>query len=549
MNPTELQLYLNLRAGLDLKRRDPLKFFRWCSKAQSMMATYLAMGLEVFARFGNSAGKTFGAAHLVVAIVRGLEWLDGVRLPKVREPVVWWVLTKTRRAQVDAAQAAYLEAIGAHPHEIAWDNRSKHYIDSIWVSTRWCVHGHGSHCGTCSRIVFHCEQSGVETMLGGRVDGIHSDEPPKESIWREARSRKRAGAQLLLLITATPLYRKDWFWMAVDFVDCLLRPNRGRVEIVSNMDENKFLTPWDRETLDNLWKGDPVYDARRWGKYVDATGWCPFKYPDIEAHEKGCREPWKVAKMKIETERDTARGIVIAHQSVNVELYYPREPDESYWGLGDPSTGISDAKHDPAGIHVYSRRRPRLVARYEGYLAAWGMGVLLGKLGRYYNNATLDVETNGGYGRGSLRALKDRARYTNINFRDLEEEPGKFRTVLGWHTSLAMRGQFIAGIQQWLEERSEPLVRSAAVLSCLRNITVDQTGKYLAAEGRHDEDMILLGRALVLFQTRPDFPVTPEEKRPTMRKALERELGRPSIFDESPEDGQPASRRVRTRRG
>lgn len=527
MNPTQIQLFLNLRAGLDVRRRDPLQFFSWASKQQASLFRYLAQGLEVLAQFGNSTGKTYGAAHGVVAIARGIEVLDGVRLPKLRRPAVIWVLTKTRRAQVDAAQAAYLEALGGHPHEIAWDNRAKNYIDTIWVSTSWCDHKHGTHCGSCSRIVFHCEQSGVETMLGGRVDLIHSDEPPNEKIWREARSRKRAGAQLLLLITATPLYRKDWYWMSVDFTDCTDRPRRGRVTVRSNLDDNRFLSKADKEKLISNWQGDNLFDARRWGDYVDATGMCPFKREWLKRVEARCFEPRRILKAKIETQRDSARGIVLEHRTVKVEQWWPREPGETYWVLCDPSTGVEDATHDPAGIHVYARRRPRLVARYDGYVGAFGLGILAAKLARYYNGAWVDVETNGGYGLPALQALSRRMRYTNLMYREVEAEPGKFREVLGWETTFPLRGQFTAHVQQWLEENSEPHIPSFGVISTLKNITVDAHGKYLAANGRHDEDFILAGRGIYLLSTRPETAIPDVVPRSGMKAALEGELRRP----------------------
>lgn len=544
LNGTAFQLHLSMRAGLDVRRRDPLKFFAWASKAQAKIARYLAQGLEVLARFGNSAGKTHGASHIVVAICRGIPRLDGVDLPRLRQPVVAWVLTKTRRQQVDAAQAAYLEAVGDWPHEIAWDNRAKHYIDSIWIATRWCIHGGGTHCHHCSRIVFHCEQSGVETMLGGRVDIIHADEPPAERIWREARSRIRAGARLLLLITATPLYRKDWDWMARDFQHCTDREVSGRIEILSNLDENRFLPAETRRQLIQNWAGDVLFDARRWGKYVDAAGRCPFASHLLTRMEVSCREPVETKFVKIEMERDTSRGVVLTHAKAPVQLWWHREPYETYWVLCDPSTGVEDEKHDPAGIHVYARRKPRLVARYEGYCGAHGLGILAAKLARYYNLAWVDVETNGGYGRGTISALSRRAHYTQINFRQVEEEPGKYRDVLGWETTAPLRGQMTAGVQR-LTEEGGVVIPSRDVLSTLRNITVTDTGKYLAAPGRHDEDFILLGRAMLLFETRPDAPLAAHEKRARMSEALRKDVGRTVIVDDDDDDSGP---RLRTRR-
>lgn len=526
LNPTAFQVHLSLRAALDIKRRDPLAHFKWCSTEQADMGRHLASGLEVFAQFGNSAGKTFGAAHIVTAIARGLPHLDGVALPRLRSPVTAWVLTKTRRQQVDSAQAAYLEAIGNHPHEIAWDNRAKFYIDSIWIATGWCLHGSGSHCSHCSRVVFHCEQSGVETMLGGRVDIIHADEPPEERTWREARSRKRAGSRLLLLITATPLYRRDWQWLASDFQHTTGHARGGRITLRSNLDDNRFLTQQDRDELIRNWQGDPLFDARRWGDFIDADGGCPFTASRLRIMESACKEPMLTKQVRIEMERDTARGIVLEHRQVPVQFWWPREGGETYWILCDPSTGVEDKKHDPAGLHVYARRRPRLVARYDGYCGAHGLGILAAKLARYFNQGWVDVETNGGYGRGTLSALTLRARYTRVNFQQVEEQPGKFRDVLGWVTTAPLRGQMTAAVQRLTEEGGVELP-SRDVLSTLRDIRVSPTGKYLAAPGRHDEDFILLGRALLLMETRGEAPMAETRERVKMEKVLEHELGRP----------------------
>lgn len=553
-DPTALQVYLNLQSGLDADRRDPLHGFRWASKAQASIAVHLALMAEVLARFGNSAGKTSGVAAIFVAMCRGLKTLNGVRLPDVRMPMVHWVLTKTRRQQVDSVQAEYLRWLGGHPHQVAWDNRAKHYIDSIWVSTPWCSHGHDAHCHTCSRIVFHCEQSGLESALGGRIDSCHADEPPDWRIWREIRSRKRAGRRLLLVISATPLYRKDWEEMARDFVDCDGHIRNGRIEIRSSLMDNEFLTDADRQELVEKWGGrivngkpekgeraDPLFEARVWGDYSDASNLCPFAPGLLRRWESRCVEPLVTKTMQIEAERDTERGIVLEHRKALVDIWWPREKYESYWVLVDPSTGIESDSHDPAGIHVYARRKRRLVARYDGFLGAHGVGILAGKLARYYNGATVDVEVTGGYGRGALQALRTMG-YHHLNWREVTLSPGKVIQKLGWDTTAPLRGEFMAGVQRALEEDSV-VIPSRAVLSTLRGIIVGPGGKYLAQVGRHDEDLILLGRATWLFANRPEYPVESRERRPEMGEALSRELGRPLAEPKS-----ATGRRVRYRR-
>ena len=551
------QVYLNLHAGLDEERRDPLKYFRWASKKQGLIAIFLSLWCEVLARFGNSAGKTSGVAAIFVAMCRGMRVLDGIRLPAVRTPIVHWVLTKTRRQQVDSVQAEYLRWLGNWPHQIAWDNRAKHYIDSIWVSTSWCTHGHDAHCHHCSRIVFHCEQSGVQSALGGRIDSCHADEPPDWRIWNEIRSRKRAGRKLLLVITATPLYRKDWEEMARDFSNCEEHPRAGRVEVRSSLMDNQFLTDDDkREFVEKLWGGrmvdgrpekiegqsDVLFEARVWGDYVDASGLCPFPSPHLSRWEKRCFEPILSKVMRVEAERDTERGIVLEHRKAVVDIWWKREPLESYFVLVDPSTGMEDSKHDPAGIHVYARRRPRLVARYDGFLGAHGVGILAGKLARYYNGALVDVEVTGGYGRGSLQALR-RMGYHNLNWREVELSPGKLIRKLGWDTTQTLRGQFMAGIQQSLEENSI-YIPSRAVIATLRGMIVGPGGKYIAQAGRHDEDGILLGRATYLLTERPEAPVAVIEKLPSMATALAADLGRRAVI----EHDEQLERRIRVRK-
>jgi len=528
-----LRQYLQLSVGLDDSARDPLKRFRWASSAQARVWRWLCEGHEVLARFGNVAGKTSGVAAGIVAVCRGIRKLDDQQLPNVRVPCIVWVLTKTRRQQVDSVQAEYVRWLGGVPHEIAWDNRAKGYIDSIWIATQWCSHGTGTHCSSCSRVVFHCEQSGIYTFLGGRVDIIHADEPPSELIWREARSRLRAGSQLLLVISATPLYRKEWEWMARDFTDCEDRPRVGRVEVRSSLYENVYLTPYDRATLLRRWTNDPLFDARETGKYIDASGLCPFPSALLNRWDDFTRPPDRTLWVKIEDERDTANGLVLRHTKVPVEQWWVPEARESYWILVDPSTGIEDEKHDPAGLHVYARRRPRLVARYDGFTRAHGMGVLAAKLGRYYNRAMVDVEVTGGWGRGTLSALRT-AKYPHVNRRQVELEPGRYGWKQGWDTTAPARAEMMAAVQRALEENSI-VMPSRAVVSTLRGIIVDAAGKYLAAPGRHDEDLILLGRAMVLMADRRYYSPAEPTRAAGMRAAIRKELGQdPGLDDDAP---------------
>lgn len=527
--------------GLELERQSPLSYFRFSSQAQADLARLLS-GAEVYWRSANSGGKTFGAAHIVVAILEGHTHLDGVRLPDAPCPATCWVLTKSYRGQVDGPQQAILDALGAYPHEIAYANKNKNYIDTIWISTRRCQHATAEHCETCSRLVFHCEMSGTDSAAGGRIDLAWADEPPNEKVWREIRSRKKAGRRLFLMITATPLYRNEWEWLAKDFNAGAGRVVDGRVELRSTLYDNTALTDADRQELLNNWKNEVLFDARVSGEYIDTSGLCPF--PSHFLNRWGARSvnpelvPVTVRSEVIEAEG----GYKYEKRKVELDVWERPRKNESYWVICDPSTGIQDSSHDPAGMMVLSRKRKAVVAAYDGYLSAYGLGMLATKTARWFNRATIDVEMNGGYGRETVGVIS-RMKYPHISREEIARRNGKTTKRLGWMTNEMNRGEFVAAIQRALEEDSI-YVPDAGTVSTLRGVIIDPNGKVLAQSGRHDEKMICLGRGLVKLATQPDYEIV-ERPKSGIAVAVRKELGRNVIeVDEEEEDDSMPGRRL-----
>ena len=521
---------LALAQSLDSGDADPLRDFHWTSQGQADMAR-LAGEAEVYARCGNKAGKTTGAAALFVALCRGLRDLYGVRLPYYPTPGVHWVLTKSYEQQVDSSQKAYMRWIGRHPHEVAWLNKSKHQMAAIWVATTICRHATGTHCATCSRIVFHSEQGGEESTLGALIDSAHGDEPPNERVWREVRTRKDAGKRLVLVITATPLYRKDWEWMVRDFADCYRTPRDGRVELRWTMYDNRALTAADHAEYLRLWAGDPLLEARINGDYLDVSGDCPFPYEHLNRWESGCVEP-KVVPIRIAGTMGTDSRLV--KRTLGVQVWWAPEDGETYFGVIDPALGIADGLHDPTGLHVYARRTPRLVARFDDFLSPYGTGVLAARVFRRYAGCIGDCEMNDGRGDMVLQAAREHG-FHRWNREEVRRRDGKVGKRDGWVTNDVNRGQMIAAVHRMLETDSV-VVKSRGVVSTLRGVIVDRNGKVLAADGRHDEDMILMGRAGMLYAMHPDVPM-PETQETGLGAALRHELGRDVFRDEDEDEG------------
>lgn len=528
-----------LGSFLDKRKRDPLLGFRFMSEAQRIFVRQ-CMTDETYLRAGNSSGKTAIGAMLGIAMARGIEEVDGEKIPQLGTPNLGWVLTQSYKQQVDASQKAYLKWLGQWPHDISYvAGKGKGYIETIYIATSGCKHGMGKTCDTCSRIVFHCEES--ESSIGGRIDWAHADEPPKEEVWREVRGRRTAGKQFVKYITATPLDAERWGWIQDDFSGCLVYASRhvtggekdlygtamnGRAEVRCTIYDNQALSASDIEAFLQDFRGDPFLNARIRGEYVDATGACPFDITVLDRWQSRCVDG-RMDRIIVQTEVDRADGRMVTPIEVDVEVWHDNEADEKYILIADPSAGIKSRGHDPAGLAVFSRRRPRLVARYNGFLAPHGLGSLASILAQKYNRALVDVDMTGGYGGPFLTGL---GKYSNISHDTDPDKPGYMNQRLGFRITAGNRSEIIGSIQQALSEDSIEIL-SADALSCLRNIvlSVSKSGfsKYEARPGRHDEDMILIGRALFLIATRP-LKIRTEQLSQRLRKGLGIKAPRPS---------------------
>lgn len=515
MGSSELPLGAVFEVGIERLAEDPLAGFTFSSKQQRKLVE-MSRKAEVFWRASNSSGKTTGGAVLGVAMARGIRVLDDETVPYLGVPNVGWVLSLSYKQQVDSVQAAYLKWIGGWPHKISWvTGPAKGYIDAIWLKTELCKHGTNESCKTCSRIVFHCEES--HSAVGGRIDWAHADEPPSEPVWREMRARKRAGKKFVRYITATPLERERWEWLQRDFRGCDQEVVGGRFELRSVMSDNLALSQKDLKHFEEAFANDPMREARLKGDYVDVGGACPFNYALLQRWRDRCQPPVR-KRVTILTEIEGFTGRKLANGDLEVEIWEAPDldpgNDEKYFVICDPSLGIDDGRHDPAGMWVFARRKPRLVMRYNGYVSGYGLGRLAAVVAQTYNRAYVDIDTSGGYGENTLRAIAD-AKYSRL-CQDMDpDRPGVYSPRLGFRLSRATRNELVGLVQQSLIEDSV-MVWSTDLIDTLmgiRMIAVPGGWKYEPRPGDHDEDLVGLGRFLAL-SSMPKYRVMsgPEER-------------------------------------
>ena len=477
--------------GLAELAADPIKAFRFSSKAQRNFVKATHKFREVYLRAASRSGKTTVGANTGTALSQGRTTLDGESLPLLGTPNVGVVLAKGRAMAEESVIKAYRKAIGDWPHHI---ERNGTATSAIWVKP---VGSRSEDWRDWSVIRFFVEAG--QSVAGMRLDWAHADEPPDWNMWMELRTRAKANRHFIRFITATPIDKREWKPLRDDFKGCEWpRGKDGKVEIRMSVYDNSALSREDIKAMENDTRG-PLQKAKLLGEYVDLTGTNPFDAEGLKRWAERC------------TEGKSHEGLTPSGTPYIYEVWETPEEGNGYLVVADPSAGIEDEQHDhdPAGIVVVSRRQPyTVVARYNGYMASRDLGWLSAKLATEYNRALLVWERNSGYGESFFHGLSG---YGNVYIEHHHDARGlPLSQRLGWTTTATTRGTIIGALQKAILQDGLVLFSAAAVDS-LGSVVLKRDGlRPEAGAGSHDEDMIILGLACHLLETMP-FYAPPRE--------------------------------------
>lgn len=483
-----------VRSYLKAPARAPLDFWRHAAP-QLRQATALCSTVdEVAVRAPNNGGKTEWGTAVVLACAMGRDNLDGIPLPVWPGRVDALELARDYKQQKLSTQQTYLRLIGAHPHRVKWIG------DNVLSSLRVRHKDSTDAEETWSLITFQSQEN-RRAGLGARADIVRADEPPDREIWHEARKSAHANRRGLRLITYTPIKRPEWWWIKEEYGDgprgCVRKVGEHWAEVRYSMEDNTVLSPERKRTLiDEFVKMGAIADARIHGDFVDASGECPFDEEALVAMLAECQEPslveWRVSR---ETDESGARKVAV----VSVEVYSKPRAGAEYYIPIDPSAGVDDNLHDPAGLHVVEIGSGDLVARYVGAIAPFALGALAAGLARQYNNAQIQPEVNDGWGLTVLRGIHE-SHYGNIGSERRLLSAGEWSNEVGFRTTQSSRADMMGAIQAWLQAWKAGVrygkCPSRKVIECLLDAVLDEKGKPVAAPGRHDEDLILRGQSL-----------------------------------------------------
>lgn len=488
---------------------------------------------ELACRAANKGAKTYNLAAYVLACLQKRKELDGVRLPQWRGPVSALCLVVDHEQQKLSTQKHLITLIGKHPHHAI--NKGQGILGTLQVQAL-----DGSDTWSSLTIL---SQKNKATGVGARADIVWADEPPIEQTWREVRKAGDAGRRIIRPLGFTPTVRRQWAWLRNEYGDSprnsITRITPEWAEIRWSLHDNKALTPDEISKLLREYKKDALFDARVYGDYANEAGKCPFDEDALEGMlaEIGSFEP-EIMEWRVPVESD--EGEPVTRVLIPVEIFAKARHGASYYIPIDPSAGIDDGNHDPAGLHVREIGSGDLMARCVGPIRPYALGVLAAALARQYNNAVIQPEVNDGWGLTVLKGIYA-SHYGNIGSerRQLDLSGNHWSNEVGFRTTKESRNDMMGRIQEWTDAWKAGVryanCPSRKVIECLLDCVLDETGKPVAAPGLHDEDLILWGQGLRKAVTRsgriaPDLyerPRTVDEKLIAMIEGKDEDYGTP----------------------
>jgi hypothetical protein len=481
-------------------RADPLAHWRPSSWVQrAMLSCWLEHPelIETYWHAANSGGKTDGLASLTLAMLQRRPSLAGIALPEMPKQVFGVLLVHSYKQAVLSSIKALREKLGD------WDHHEVPASDDcpgvIYVRQ---VDNKSQERETWSRLYVYPRDGEVPDGL--RLDLAWGDEPPDDEMWRELRHRATAGRRFFRFIGATPKLKRFWGWLLADYERAAGKePGRegtwhgairnGRLRLQSSIYDNKALSAADIRRAEIDAENDPEKDARLFGMHVDSSGSNPWTYATLARWKARCVEP-EVEMLEYQGEIDGGAGRRLEPRMVRLQVVDPPDFLDSYYIPIDPAKGIRDSKHDPDGIHVWSIRHNKLVARVNDYVGAFNAGVIGAILAKRYNNALVDVAMTGGYGEAVLTGLRVSG-YWNINRQKYwDREQGAWASRLGYVEDEQFRGKIIGAIDRAIQTDS-CVITIPDVIDSLIGCVVDENGRIVADTKNHDEDLVLAGAA------------------------------------------------------
>lgn len=174
---------------------------------------------------------------------------------------------------------------------------------------------------------------------------------------------------------------------------------------------------------------------------------------------------------------------------------------DRYFIAGDPSETIAG---DPACIQVINRQTMEQVAVWHGQIDPISFAREMMLLGRWYHNAALCPEVEGG-GQATVATMLN-AGYPNVwQHRWADKAPGKVSNSYGWATNFQRKSWAVSALRYLIGDNSIT-IHDKKTYNQLRNYVVLDNGEMGNADlSIHDDAVMALAIAVVASQADGPF--------------------------------------------
>lgn len=239
------------------------------------------------------------------------------------------------------------------------------------------------------------------------------------------------------------------------------------------------------------------------------TGRCWFDLDILNAYQQKWREsgmqPYRMTWRELFKEAARVR-----RRDGEWRIYEEPLDDHRYGIAADVATGSGD---DFSSAHVIDLTNGRWVAEYHARVHEDVFAKDLYYTGRWFNDAIMAIETQGGYGRAVVMELRDgrkgRRPYSRLyrHRRGIEEtiDPDE-KDVFGYPVTVVTRPQLINQLEQWIREGQCPWI-TPDLDSELRTFSRRNTRPSpRALEGCNDDRVMSAAGSLELFRLYGEHP-------------------------------------------
>lgn len=229
-----------------------------------------------------------------------------------------------------------------------------------------------------------------------------------------------------------------------------------------------------------------------------STGLPAFDQDEIRKAERTCVKPIQTGILEFKDGKYT----LVEDYRGPLFLWEEPIPGHCYYIGGDAARGIESG--DFAAAVVWNGTTGHQAARMSSKIAPEYMAFVLNLLGRWFNDAMINLELTGNLGLGCQRALRDTYQYPNIygwkGKDDRRIQPTK-RNVLGWETTERTRALALQLYRESLRN-GELVVKDKILVAQMSAASTEEGIRWQVKKG-HDD---ILYSALIGWAARVQYP-------------------------------------------